>query len=241
MSRLPQDCLAAGEVSVAEPDSTRPSAQAAKTPRGKHGAAVVLGALALAGGVTAAIDTAGSSTDVSVGRLAITLTAHDGFKLDTCTTNNSEFTGSGGTGSNSTTSSYQTDSITDYVPFDEHPLFEMVGVDTVPTLGFDAGYTTSFFGDTNTLAGNNQEIYIKNDGLAQVEMNGEIFTVKVESNGAVTLIDEEPVINDTNTQPENNQVYVVKNDGFAQVEMNGEIYRVKVEQNGEVTLIEEDN
>ncbi|ETZ96722.1 hypothetical protein I546_7246 [Mycobacterium kansasii 732] len=81
MPPLSQGPLPTNEVSVAEADLAHPPARVAKAPRGKHGAAIALGALALASGVTAGIDAAGSPTDINVGRLAITLTAHGGFKL----------------------------------------------------------------------------------------------------------------------------------------------------------------
>lgn len=244
MPPLSQGPLPTNEVSVAEADLAHPPARVAKAPRGKHGAAIALGALALASGVTAGIDAAGSPTDINVGRLAITLTAHGGFKLDTCTNNNSDYTGGGGSGFDNSdngfgTGNYQTSSITEST-FNDNPLSEMVGVDTVPILGFNADYLNSFFSGTDTPTNTNQEYYLNNDGLAQVEMNGEIFNVKVESNGAVTLIDGENV-NNTDTPPQSNQEYTIKNDGLAQVEMNGEIFNVKVAPNGEVTLIDEDN
>ncbi|OOK76500.1 hypothetical protein BZL30_3495 [Mycobacterium kansasii] len=51
-----------------------------------------MGALAITGGVTGVLDASTATTNgptVTVGRLAITLTANHGFKLDTCTAGNS--------------------------------------------------------------------------------------------------------------------------------------------------------
>ncbi|VBA57543.1 hypothetical protein LAUMK191_04074 [Mycobacterium attenuatum] len=72
-------------------DQSRP-AGAASSQRARRRAIVTLGTLALTSGIAAAIDTAtDSATNISIGRLAITLTSHDGFKLDTCTNSNSEY------------------------------------------------------------------------------------------------------------------------------------------------------
>ncbi|WP_136624903.1 hypothetical protein [Mycobacterium attenuatum] len=95
-------------VDTAEADSPRPSTRAARVRRGTQGAAATLGALALASGVTAAIDAIGSSTQfnagINAGRLAITLTAHGGLKLDTCSNSNSGYTENSGDSNSSTTS-----------------------------------------------------------------------------------------------------------------------------------------
>ncbi|ORB83043.1 hypothetical protein B1987_19425 [Mycobacterium kansasii] len=65
-------------------------------------AAAALGALAVASGVTGAIDILGNSTagannsNLSVGRLTIALANHDGFKLDTCRGNSPDSSANGG-------------------------------------------------------------------------------------------------------------------------------------------------
>ncbi|MBY0387552.1 MAG: hypothetical protein K2X56_05460 [Mycobacterium pseudokansasii] len=90
MTRLPHGPTFTGDdASAARSDLPRPYSRAAKGRRGTRGAAAALGAVALTSGVTAAIDAARDGTQISAGRLAITLTAHGGFKLDTCTTNGS--------------------------------------------------------------------------------------------------------------------------------------------------------
>ncbi|VBA57541.1 hypothetical protein LAUMK191_04073 [Mycobacterium attenuatum] len=72
-------------------DQSRP-AGAVSSQRARRSAIVALGTLALTSGIAAAVDTAtDSATNISIGRLAITLTSHDGFKLDTCTSSNSNF------------------------------------------------------------------------------------------------------------------------------------------------------
>lgn len=47
-------------------------------------ATAALGAPTVTGGITSAFDGTAESSEVNVGRLAISLAAHDGLKLDTC-------------------------------------------------------------------------------------------------------------------------------------------------------------
>lgn len=84
----------------------------AKVQRHKRAAMVALGALALTSGVAGAIETGTSAaTNINAGRLAITLTGHGGFKLDTCTNDNSNYHDSSDFGSNSSDSSNNSNTI----------------------------------------------------------------------------------------------------------------------------------
>ncbi|EUA05828.1 hypothetical protein I546_5976 [Mycobacterium kansasii 732] len=59
-----------------------------KSRRRMRAASLALGALAITGGITGVLDASTATTSgptISVGRLAISLTANHGFKLDTCT------------------------------------------------------------------------------------------------------------------------------------------------------------
>lgn len=78
-------------IGAAEPRVTHPLGPTVTAQRRKGGAAVALAVLALTGGVAggATATAANGSATVSVGRLAINLAAHDGFKLDTCTSGDS--------------------------------------------------------------------------------------------------------------------------------------------------------
>lgn len=81
MPRVPHNRVATGNI-----------ARVAQGRRRKRGAVVALGTLALTSGVTVAVDaTTENATNVSVGRLAIAMTAHDGFKLDSCSSGNSDY------------------------------------------------------------------------------------------------------------------------------------------------------
>ncbi|WP_156897762.1 hypothetical protein [Mycobacterium kansasii] len=73
-------------------DSAPGHVRLTKSRRGTRAAGLALGALAITGGVTGVLDASSATTNgptVTVGRLAITLTANHGFKLDTCTAGNS--------------------------------------------------------------------------------------------------------------------------------------------------------
>ncbi|VBA47856.1 hypothetical protein LAUMK191_00992 [Mycobacterium attenuatum] len=127
-SRLPGGSKTVGDVSASEPDLVYRQDGTAKAQRGKHGAAVVLGALALTSGIVAVTDAATTrEPHIGVGRLAIILT-HGGFKLDTCS--NGEYNSNSATSdntqdniSNSTTPSIdQGNAQVDYVSLDETPL-----------------------------------------------------------------------------------------------------------------------
>ncbi|VAZ63215.1 hypothetical protein LAUMK4_05119 [Mycobacterium persicum] len=73
-------------------DSAPGHVRLTKSRRGTRAAGLALGALAITSGVSGVLDVSTATTNgpnVSVGRLAITLTANHGFKLDTCTAGNS--------------------------------------------------------------------------------------------------------------------------------------------------------
>ncbi|ORB89922.1 hypothetical protein LAUMK42_05190 [Mycobacterium persicum] len=73
-------------------DSAPGHVRLTKSRRGTRAAGLALGALAITSGVSGVLDFSTATTNgpnVSVGRLAITLTANHGFKLDTCTAGNS--------------------------------------------------------------------------------------------------------------------------------------------------------
>lgn len=110
MPRLPRDPLATRNRGAAKLRSVHAAGPTATTRRRTRGAAVALGTLALTGAVTGttAVMRANSSPTVSVGRLAITLTAQDGFKLDTCANDN--ITSSSTTGADNETVSGNTSS-----------------------------------------------------------------------------------------------------------------------------------
>lgn len=105
MPRIPHNSVTTGDVSAVGSDPAHPRPRAAaQGRRRKRGAVVALGTLALTSGVAVAVDiTAGSAASVSVGRLAITLTAHDGFKLDTCSNDHSSYSDHNDSNNGSTT------------------------------------------------------------------------------------------------------------------------------------------
>lgn len=92
----------------AESGSAQPKVGTAKSRRGRLAAGATLGALALTSGIAGIVDASSPTTanglGVDVGRLTITLASHGGFKLDSCTSNTNDTSGSslsGGTSSNS--------------------------------------------------------------------------------------------------------------------------------------------
>lgn len=96
------DAVASAGASGLAPAKTRRT----PSPPRRRIATAALGALALTCGVTGTVDAlhrnAGSAPTISAGRLAIRMaTAHDGFKLDSCST---DTTGSSTTGSSTDTS-----------------------------------------------------------------------------------------------------------------------------------------
>lgn len=91
-----------------ESGSARPKAGIGKSRRGRLAAGAALGALTLTSGIAGIVDattpTTADGLGVNVGRLNITLTAHGGFKLDSCTSNTNDTSSSslsGGSSSNS--------------------------------------------------------------------------------------------------------------------------------------------
>lgn len=107
MIEQPHKSMPKGDVSYADAAAGRMKARRSKLQRRTQAATAALGALALASGVTAALDAIiaadSGSSHIGVGRLAITLAARDGFKLDSCTSATSDLTDS------STTNSTQSD------------------------------------------------------------------------------------------------------------------------------------
>lgn len=112
MPRLPQGTTPSGDGSAAEYHVRQCPTSVAKVQRRTCAAAVALGALTLTSGATAAIDAVTiGATDINAGRLAITLTGHGGFKLDTCTNDNSSYHDSDNSGSNGGDSSNNSNTI----------------------------------------------------------------------------------------------------------------------------------
>lgn len=117
MPRPSQDPIFTGEGKATGSDRRRCSTRAATAKRGRRSAAVALGALALTSGVTAAIDATSNGAQLRAGRLTIALSAHDGFKLDTCTTSGSgsiDISGSSGGSANSANAQDGASSTTTY-------------------------------------------------------------------------------------------------------------------------------
>ncbi|AGZ54337.1 hypothetical protein B1T45_10140 [Mycobacterium kansasii] len=165
----------------AESGSAQPKAGTGKSRRGRLAAGATLGALALTSGIAGIVDTSAATTanglDVNVGRLTITLASHGGFKLDSCTSNTNDTSGSSlsGTSSNSndTTATTQdsttatsnsggvneppTDIQTNVIPGDDQPAGPQVTSSTSAAGGYDEDYFSSSESDddssgTNTVA-----------------------------------------------------------------------------------------
>lgn len=164
MARVSRDPLT-DDGGVAESDMPRPAPRAAKGRRGKRGAAAALGALALTSGVTAAIDATRDGTQISAGRLAITLTAHGGFKLDTCTTNGSSYSDGNGSSNSSTTSNTTQDFGTSTTTSDSTQT-SGTGTNTYDTT---QDLSTSISNSDSTQTGSNESTNYDNNQLSLPE------------------------------------------------------------------------
>ncbi|VBA55749.1 hypothetical protein [Mycobacterium pseudokansasii] len=112
MTQLPRKPAPISNANRSEISPTPAQTPGAPRQRRTRNALIALGVLALSSGVTAAINATGASATTDIGRLTITFTSHDGFKLDTCTNDNSSNTISSGTDNNLTTPSTTTQDTT---------------------------------------------------------------------------------------------------------------------------------
>ncbi|VBA55747.1 hypothetical protein [Mycobacterium pseudokansasii] len=124
---------------------------------------MALGALALTGGLATAVHATADSSTTDVGRLAITLTAHDGFKLDTCTNDNTSNTISNGTDYSATAPTTSQDTTGNSTTTNTEQ-----NVTTGPTV---AQYNTDFIG-SGSYENYNPSYYNDDVGLANPFASG---------------------------------------------------------------------
>ncbi|QQW35648.1 hypothetical protein [Mycobacterium marinum] len=146
-----------------------------KSRRGHRFATATLGVLALTTGVTATVDaalqTASADSVTNAGRLAITLAARDGFKLDTCGTSNTSDTqeNTGNTSSDSTQDNTDNtgatteagDATTTTITFTEEP----ANIELAITDNVDNYYDSSSIED---LSGDSLDDLVNNDNLGEL-------------------------------------------------------------------------
>ncbi|VBA58615.1 hypothetical protein LAUMK41_03067 [Mycobacterium attenuatum] len=90
MARKPKRAGAQGDSPCAD-SAGHALARTTVSRRRRRIATATLGALAFSSGITGALNAGGSANSYTgVGRLALTLIAHDGFKLDSCTANTND-------------------------------------------------------------------------------------------------------------------------------------------------------